>query len=425
MPPKKSWTHKSNSETFRLVHRSQQDSLYYDDDVANTVLVPVSKISRGKSSSNRTIARDDMSEVAQTLTPNEGAAAVYGIAYDDSEYDYLQHLKPMGVSNGGVFVSADKDSKQTKKKNEKLAALLEDSDLFESENKQKYDYQKQQDIPDEIKGFKPNLNEDLREALTALEDENYLDADQDIDEVDFLGDLLGSGSKQKELSLNEYDQLNGGNDDGYYKDDENWDLDEYEEGNGIAMDNDFNWEKDFGKFKQRQDNRGNDWDSDDDFSDEEEEEEEEGGDFVGDLPTLDNLKSSKSAKKNSKRRKGTKTDTSSYSMSSSAMARTEQMTIIDDKFDVLKDKYDQEEEQEEYQPFDLANERDDFMDLVDDFLDNYQMENRNRRIVKKNSEEEKYRQAALDVTKTKIKLQKEKPKVRGIIKELSDLNLEK
>lgn len=421
MPPSR----KNKTQTFRLVHRSQQDPLYHDEDVSNTVLVPIEKVSKGKSEANRTITKEDMSEIAQTLKPHEGIASAYGITYDDSEYDYLQHLKPMGVSNGGVFVSADRDAKPQKKKNEKLAALLGDKTLFASEEQNKYDYQKQQDIPDEIKGFKPNLNEDLREALTALEDENYLDAEQDVDDVDVFGDLLGSGSRQKELSLNEYDHLNG---DDYYNedDDENWDLDEFDEDDVVQGESgDFNWEKDFSKFKHRQGKTQNDWDSDDDFSDdaEEEEEEEEDDDIVGDLPTLDNLISSKSSKKKSKRRKGTKTDTSSYSMSSSAMARTEQMTIIDDKFDVLKEKYEQEESEEEYQPFDLANERDDLMDLVDDFLDNYQMENRNRRIVKKNPEEEKYRAAALEATNTKLKLQKEKPKVRGIMKELDDLKL--
>lgn len=408
---------KKNTQTFRLVHRSQQDPLYYDDSVSNTVLVPVAKIEKGPARA-RTVARDDLADVAATLNPHEGAAAAYGIAFDDSEYDYLQHLKPMGAG-GGVFVAAEKTEP---KKNAKLAALLGD-DLFASENQQPYDYQRQQDIPDEIRGFKPNLNEDLREALTALEDENYLDEDQDVDEVDVFADLLGSNAKQKELSLAEYDELNGGQD--YYEDDE-WDLDEFDEEGAVGATDaptNFNWEKDFSKFKKSQ-AKANEWDSDDEFEGSEESfQGSEDEDVLGDLPTHDSINATKSSKKKSKRRKGTKTDTSSYSMSSSAMARTEQMTIIDDKFDVLKEKYEQDQEPEEYQPFDLANEREDLMDLVDDFLDNYHMENRNRRIVKKNAEEEKYRQAALEVTKTKVKLQKEKPKVRGIMKSLEDMSL--
>lgn len=422
MGPKKNQT----VTKFRLVHRSQQDPLYYDDSVPNTVLVPIEKAAdKAKFRKARSAQVDQLA--SEKLNDGEGQAALYGISYDDSEYNYLQHLKPIGQSKGAVFLAKDSEDQRSKHKNSKLAELLASENMLQTEEQIKYDYQRQQDIPDEIKGFKPNLNEDLREALTALEDENYLDEEQDVDEIDVFAQLLSEGKKQKELTLDEYDELNG-NDDYYgeYDDDDDWDLDNFDEDGAV---DEGDWQKDFSKFKKKQGKVANDWDSDDDFSDDYDDEQdgasEDEDDFVGDLPDVSKMKSSKSAKKKSKRSKGSKTDTSSYSMSSSAMARTEQMTIIDDKHDVLKEKYMAPEEEEDYQPFDLESERDDLMDLVDDFLDNYQLENRNRRIVKKNQEAEKYRQAALEVTKTKVKLQKPKPAIRGIVQQLDELSLDK
>lgn len=417
---------KDNSVTYQLVHRSHQDSRYHDPDASASVLVPIHNKNQLRKERLRAQTTEELADVAKQLKKDEGKAANYGITFDDSEYDYLQHLKPIGSGNG-VFISRkdDDDKGKNKHKNSKLSALLGDS-MFPGEER-KYDYQEQQDVPDEIKGFKPDLNLDLREALIALEDDNYLDQDQDIDEVDVFGELLGEGKKQQEISLRDYDQYDDEYDGQYgYEDDYkdyDWDLDNFDDqeyefegvegGNGETN---FNWEKDFQKYKQKKGRVVDEFDSDNEFEDDyEEDEEEDENDVVGDLPNVSGkaLKSSntKSSKKNARRKKGATTDTSSYSMSSSALCRTEQMTIIDDKFDVLREQYDnmgEENEEEEYQPFDLATERDDFMDLVDDFLDNYQLEKRGRRVVKKNDEMEKYRAAAIEATNSNSKLKNKK-----------------
>lgn len=398
---------KNNSVKFQVVHRSQQDSRYYDDDASSTVLVPIID-KKKKSTKIRATAAEDLKEIESQLKKDEGKAALYGIAYDDTEYDYLQHLKPIG-SGEGIFISK-KEVIDPKVKNAKLAALLDDSVLPGEERA--YNYQSQQDVPDEIAGFKPDLNPDLREALIALEDENYLDQEQDIDEIDVFEELLGGeGHRKKEISLKEYDQF----DDEFYDDDyqdDDWDYDNFEEHEGqfegIEESNEgngFNWENDYAKYKNTRGRIADEFDSDSDYDESENDDlENENADFVGDLPNIGEkgLKSAntKSSKKKAKRKKGTTTDTSSYSMSSSALCRTEQMTIIDDKFDVLREQYDNmDEEEEEYEPFDIATERDDFMDLVDDFLDNYQLEKRGKRVVKKNEEMERYRLAAMSVTK--------------------------
>lgn len=408
---------KNNSLTYQVVHRSQQDSRYHDPDASPSVMVLLGNKNQNKAKKKRTETVEELKNLADSMKENEGKSSNFGIVFDDSEYDYLQHLKPIGQSDG-VFIPKKEAKPNNKLKNVKLSELF--GDEVDVGEELKYDYTKQQDIPDEIKGFKPDLNPDLREVLTALDDDNYLDQDQDIDEIDVFDQLLGGDSKKKELTLREYDEKFNDNDN--YIDNEDWDYDDYEdgdiaggEGEGVKSEatSNFNWEKDFAKYKRTKGQIIDDFDSDNEFSDNfdedsEDDEEVEEGDVFGELPDIKskNLKSSntKSKKKNARRKKGATTDTSSYSMSSSALCRTEQMTIIDDKFDILKEKYiygDEDDEEEEYEPFNLENERDDFMELVDDFLDNYQLEKRGKRIVKKNAEAESYKNAALSVTKSK------------------------
>ena len=412
---------KGNTVKFQLLHRSQQDSRYHDDDASKNVLVPIIDQKKKHGKKQRLVDAQELQDVAQLVGENEGKAANYGVTYDDTEYNYLQHLKPIG-SGDGIFIAKKDAMADRKHKNLKLKALLDDSVLPAEEKK--YDPQTQQDIPDEIKGFKPDLNPDLREVLVALEDENYLDEEQDVDDVDVFGELLGESTKKKELTLREYDEYYDEDEDfegsgaGYVDDykDADWDYDNFDDQDydfdGIEAGDEskgsgFSWEKDFAKYKKTKGRHADEFDSDNEFdSDDDDDEEEEEGDAVGELPNIGakGLKSAntKAAKKKAKRKKGATTYTSSYSMSSSALCRTEQMTIIDDKFDVLKEQYDNmgEDEEEEYQPFDLSNERDDLMDMVDDFLDNYQLEKRGRRIVKKNDEMERYREAAMAATKS-------------------------
>jgi hypothetical protein len=43
-----------------------------------------------------------------------GQAALYGVYLDDSEYDYTQHLRPMG-NQGAVFIEAPSRERKEKK----------------------------------------------------------------------------------------------------------------------------------------------------------------------------------------------------------------------------------------------------------------------------------------------------------------------
>ena len=44
--------------------------------------------------------------VTSSIRENEGEAANYGIYFDDTEYDYMQHMREVGVSSEAVFVEA-------------------------------------------------------------------------------------------------------------------------------------------------------------------------------------------------------------------------------------------------------------------------------------------------------------------------------
>ena len=51
-----------------------------------------------------------------------GQAALYGIYFDDTEYNYMQHLKPIGTEAGAVFIEAPARKEKTK--------VFRDSELF-------------------------------------------------------------------------------------------------------------------------------------------------------------------------------------------------------------------------------------------------------------------------------------------------------
>src|SRR6202012_3135640 len=65
-------------------------------------------------------------------------------------------------------------------------------------------YQNQQDVPDEIAGFQPDMDPRLREALEALDDDAYVD---EQDEDDVFGALTRDGRAGGELDLEEFEAI--------------------------------------------------------------------------------------------------------------------------------------------------------------------------------------------------------------------------
>jgi protein LTV1 len=382
------WVDKKKATTYKVVHRGHDDALYHDSEASEHVLVPMENPNNRKIKTKAAL-EEELGEQILDMRANEGEAALYGVTFDDSKYDYMQHLKPMGQGDG-VFIAKKADEKVDKKKN----ILFKDDlkDVMPSATTVRLTYQDQQAVPDEIAGFKPDMNPALREVLEALEDEAYVDDDENI-----FDDLLDGGEAMRG---DEFEELL-----------DEWDLDNYEDefeqydDGHFQREGDEGWEADFRKFKAQNKKSKSAWDSDDEF-------EEEVDDFVPELPTLDSTaasatqKSKKGAKQKARRKMGAMTDLSSFSLSSSSIYRTEGLRLLDDKFEVMKTQYqnnrkEQDEEDESRKPFNMANERADLEDLLDDFLENYEIEG-GRRLVKKNPELDRLKKAADSVSKGKL-----------------------
>src|ERR1700761_8290195 len=103
MPPKsKSIYRQPGAQHFQVVHRSQRDPLINDPEASQHVLKPVV---RGNERRGKTAAElESLLGPSATATTREnlGEASLYGVYYDDIEYDYMQHLRQVGVHEEGV-----------------------------------------------------------------------------------------------------------------------------------------------------------------------------------------------------------------------------------------------------------------------------------------------------------------------------------
>jgi protein LTV1 len=97
---------KKKATTFHLVHRSQRDPLINDPESSARVLkyVPPSNAKAGAQPITRESLEEDID--VEAVRANEGEAAEYGIYYDDTEYDYMQHLRSVGEAPDAVLLEA-------------------------------------------------------------------------------------------------------------------------------------------------------------------------------------------------------------------------------------------------------------------------------------------------------------------------------
>lgn len=115
---------KKKAATFHLVHRSHRDPLINDPESSSRVLKYVpptnSKTVPGSSKdppladgSKGPITRSILEETVDVdaVRENEGQAAEYGIYFDDSEYDYMQHLRSVGDVPDGILLEAPASNK--------------------------------------------------------------------------------------------------------------------------------------------------------------------------------------------------------------------------------------------------------------------------------------------------------------------------
>lgn len=177
---------KKSSSTFQIRYRSQQDPLIHDQDASDFVFTAVNAPNQKVKNAHQLAA--SLGPESAAIRANEGEAAMYGVYYDDTTYDYMQHMREIGDSVEGVFIEAPEQKGRGKGKQQSLADALRETpaeelipkELRASETLMKRTYQDQQDVPDVLAGFQPDMDPRLREVLEALDDEAYVDDDDDI-----------------------------------------------------------------------------------------------------------------------------------------------------------------------------------------------------------------------------------------------------
>ena len=398
--PRRKFIDKKNATTFALVHRAQNDPLINDENAPSMVFAEkesrrplnqdnydedafpassgASMVSDAsyRSSSGKIKQRGDLEEeFGLSFKPNEGQAAQHGVFFDDTKYDYMQHMRDLGSGGGQVtWVEASAPQPKGGKGKQKLEDALRNMDIggetqsvgqsstaesqarsllpeevLPSEFVKKRTYQDQQDIPDAIAGFQPDMDPRLREALEALDDDAYVD-----DEDDFFGDLV---QDSREVDPDEWERLGeqqmfepaeGDLDDGWESDDTikagspspPAALPVLPEGEVAEPPVDVQaqppadptegaWLDEFKKFKSAA----------------KADKEAKSANPVRAAPSaLESSALFSTATGRTKKRKGAKTSTTNYSMSSSALVRTDQQTLLDSRFDKIEEDYAAAEE---------------------------------------------------------------------------------
>ena len=357
------------------MHRPQNDPLIHDEDAPSMVLNPTNKNPGASNIRHLDDLASELGSDAEHIRANEGEAANYGVYYDDTEYDYMQHLRDLNAGSGGevVFVESTATANKGKQKqkqsledalrdaslDDKQSDIDIDESLLPSKNLTRLTYEAQQDVPDSIAGFRPDMDPRLREALEALEDDAYVEDDDDI-----FKELTRDGNELDDYEFEEgidYDDQ----DDGWESDDTAKPVKEYQDDvpqlvkapteqpeEGPSQD----WMEDFKQFKKEQ----------------------KAGRAAPAAPS--ELQSAWTTTTNGgrrKKRKGALTDASSYSMTSSSLMRTDQLTLLDSRFDKIEEQYNEDMD-------DMASmsqvstvssvtgpTRGDFDGILDDFLGNY------------------------------------------------------
>ena len=347
------------------------------------------------------------------IRDNEGEAAEYGIYYDDTDYDYMQHMRDLGSGTGdgqSYFVEAPVRKQAKGKAKSRLEDALKEASLEDNTNDNSLNgdgkpqpllsedvlpsislkqssYQDQQDVPDALAGFQPDMNPRLREVLEALDDEAYVD-----DEDDIFGEIAKDG---KEVSLTEFEEL-GFVDDQDAMDDDGWETDGTEKPpqefnpvssmppepntEDVAMADgpdhgDGDWMKEFSKFKKDQKARA-----------------ARPRASKADLDSSIMNDSSMTGCRR-KKRKGAMTSSTGYSMTSSSLLRTEGQTLLDARFDKIEEGYAEDAMDDDggvsivsgltgasaasSQAPSLAS-RSGFDGMMDDFLGSYSMSGKKR-----------------------------------------------
>ena len=340
---------KKSATTFQVRYRSQNDPLIHDETATDIVLTAVDAPNASKTDFSKppikTAAQlaEELGLDQTEIRDNEGEAAVYGIYYDDTTYDYMQHMRTMGDATATFIEAPQAASKQRKKGKGKQTLdeaigmgadeILEPKstvvripkELLPSESEVRRTYQDQQDIPDVLSGFQPDMDPRLREVLEALEDDAYVEDDEDI-----FGELTKGGEADLDEFLGtEFDDEEDG-----------WGSDTTEKAaptNAAPKEDGENadWLREFSKFKKAQKKvvKKNSDDGASSLADTM----SFGGSSMMSMSVGGTMSVSSRRRKREKKAGIARTASSAYSMSSSALHRTDGLTLLDDRFDRVSD----------------------------------------------------------------------------------------
>jgi len=202
MPAKSIWR-SDKAQHFTLVHRSQQDPLIHDAESSNRILKPTTRKNQLKQlGQTREELERALGDVAKKQRSNVGEAAQYGIFYDDTEYDYMQHLRAVGDDynrrRGGEDVEDDTEVimlEAPKGVRPKGKGKAKDSETGvqmreEAEQDRKGGERTLVQLPPEVlaseqmmprtfeeeraRGIRPDMDPHLRQVLEALDDDAFL-----------------------------------------------------------------------------------------------------------------------------------------------------------------------------------------------------------------------------------------------------------
>lgn len=246
---------------------------------------------------------------------------MYGITFDDSKYDYMTHLRPIEGGFDSFMIPAPKGSGVAKgmkgDRKGKQKELFVGEDLLASEREVPLNevYAREEAIPRELQGLQPDMDPHLRQVLEALDDDAFVDEDEDDADGGFWGDLV-TGGEADEDEREEYEF-------------QEWGVEEVAPKLVEKEERDETWEDRFKAFKQAQ--RDGTLSVSGSDAGEDAVERSEMADTLGSMVSgMDDL-----MVKGGKRRRGKRgpSDASGMSMSSSSMFRTQGLRDLDTRFD--------------------------------------------------------------------------------------------
>jgi protein LTV1 len=286
-----------------------------------------------------------------SLRKNEGEATLYGVYYDDSSYDYMQHLRGIGESSASgavldsVMLPAPGKGSQAARGGVKGKGRARDDGLDEEEKEDFFGigkkamlpssvlpsdqqltreqaYEAQAAVPQDIAGFQPDMDPHLRQVLEALEDDAFV---ADEEEADFMDDLLAEGEREDEEDFENWEFEEWGVDDEGKAQHARYAEEPRDDDDDGAIVDEQSWEDRFHAFKASGKLAEVRKQAAEFTPSEADGEQSEMADTVASLPAMKVVGGKK-------RRKGA-SDASGYSMSSSSMFRNKGLSTLDEMFD--------------------------------------------------------------------------------------------